>query len=217
MPDLAVVHECDSLRQCSFGVLGVLINRTKGFVTTTTLLSGPNPSDYGQAVTFTATVRSAGKNVPTGAVQFLEGTQSLGWTKLSNGIAMLTRKNLPAGTHSITAAYHGDPISSRSLSAPVTQAVNIAISATTITSSLNPSAQGEPVSFTATVNSPTAKVTGTVTFMAGSTILGTIPLFGGVAILTTNALPQGGNTITAVYDGTANIAPSAASMTQTVH
>jgi hypothetical protein len=217
MPDLAVANECDTLRLCSYGLLGVLINRAQGFVTTTALISSPDHTDYGQAVTFTATVKSAGTNAPTGAVQFFEGTEPLGWVKLSNGIAILIRKNLPAGTHSITAAYHGDARSLKSSSAPVTQVVNIATSATTITSSLNPSAQGEPVMFTATVTSPTAKVTGTVTFMAGSTVLGTIPLFGGVAILTTNALPQGGNTITAVYDGTANIAPSFASMIQIVN
>ena len=90
---------------------------------------------------------------------------------------------------------------------------------TTIQSSLNPSAQGQPVKFSATVTSPTAKITGTVTFTAGTTTLGTVIVNRGTARLTTSALPLGSNTITATYsyDGAGNIAGSAASLIQTVN
>lgn len=56
---------------------------------------------------------------------------------------------------------------------------------------------GNPVTFTATANDPTA--TGTVTFYAGSRSLGTSPLLGGVAQVTTDILVAGDHQITATY------------------
>ena len=79
----------------------------------------------------------------------------------------------------------------------------MASSNTTIQSSVNPSVQGQPVTFTATVTSPTAKITGTVTFTAGATTLGTVTLSRGKANITTSALPLGSNSIAATYGGTA--------------
>jgi hypothetical protein len=48
-------------------------------VTTTTLSSSPNPSTYGQAVAFTATVTSSIGSPPDGEiVSFMKGTTVLG-------------------------------------------------------------------------------------------------------------------------------------------
>jgi hypothetical protein len=215
MPDLLVANDCKDGR-CWVGVLGVLLNTTKGFVTTTSLSSSLNPSVYGQTVQLIAAVKSVGPNAPTGSVSFREGTTLLGSTRLNGGIAVLTCKHLAAGTFSLTATYGGDPQSAKSTSDPLIQVVNPASSTTTIKSSVNPSAQGQPVTFTAKVTSPTAKVTGTVTFMAGNAILGAVMLEGQKASITTSALPQGDNTITATYEGTPNIGGSAASLTQIV-
>jgi hypothetical protein len=100
----------------------------------------------------------------------------------------------------------------------LTQVVNPASTTTTITSSVNPSVEGQPVTFTAKVISPTAKpVTGAVTFTAGTTTLGTVLLSGGKAGITTSALPPGNNTITATYEGTPNILGSAAALIQIVN
>jgi hypothetical protein len=81
---------------------------------------------------------------------------------------------------------------------------------------VNPSRAGQAVKFTATVLSPTAKTTGSVTFMAGTTNLGTANLSNGKASLTTPALPVGNTTVTVTYPGTVNIVGSAGSMIQTV-
>jgi hypothetical protein len=78
------------------------------YTTTTALSSSPNPSNYGQAVTFTATVTSSGPNTPTGKVEFKDGTKLMASVTLSAGIATLTRSNLAVGTHPITAKYTGD-------------------------------------------------------------------------------------------------------------
>ena len=74
---------------------------------------------------------------------------------------------------------------------------------TTIISSANPSAFATAVIFTANVT-PTfgsATPTGAMTFMDGSTTLGTSTLSGGTATFTTNALAIGSHSITAVYSG----------------
>jgi hypothetical protein len=92
------------------------------YPTTTTLTSSLNPSQFGQAVTFTAQVTSTGP-APTGTVKFLDGTTSIGQATLSGGVAKLTKSNLAVGTHSITAHYNGDANSSTSTSAVLNQVV----------------------------------------------------------------------------------------------
>ncbi len=72
-----------------------------------------------------------------------------------------------------------------------------------LTSSSNPSAQGSPVTFTATVTASAGGTpTGTVTFKDGATILGPATLNGsGVATYTTSSLTAGSHQIRAVYGG----------------
>ena len=189
----------------------------KQYTTGTTLTSSLNPSTYGQAVTFTATVSSAGPT-PTGTVTFNDGSKSIGSASLSGGVASITTSTLPVGTLSITASYGGDAASAKSTSAALKQVVDKATSATRIVSSVNPSKVGQKVKFTATVTSPPATPTGTVTFMDGSTTLGTGTLAKGKASYSTSNLSAGSHNITAVYAGTADISGStSAVLVQTVH
>ena len=213
-PDLLVVNRCIRGRCTEGGTVGVLLRRGN---TTTNLDSSQNPSVYGQAITLTATVNSDGPIVPTGTVVFKNLDKWLGKVTLDGGVATLNKTNLPAGALWITASYNGDVHSPKSTSAPVNQLVNQATSTTTTISSVNPTAQGQPVTFTANVTSLTARATGTVTFTAGGTMLGSASLsWGGKASVTTSALPKGSNTITATYNGTANILGSTGSIIQIV-
>jgi hypothetical protein len=142
----------------------------------------------------------------------------VGSATVTGNVAALTTTHLPAGALSLAARYTGDELSAKSTSTPISQAVTQATTVTAIQSSLNPSVQGQLVEFTATVTSPTAKVTGTVTFTAGTTTLGTVALGGkGKARFATTTLPHGRKKITATYNGTNNISGSAASLTQTVN
>jgi hypothetical protein len=217
MPDAIVASECSPGRVCRHGVLGVMINNTKGFMTTTELSANPNPSVYGQAVVLTASVKSGGPDIPSGNVVFEADGKVLGTKALRGDIATLTTAKLAAGTYSITATYKGDRYSLRSTSAPLSQVVQKATSTTTIQSSQNPSSQGKPVKFTVAVTSPTTKVDGSVTFRTNTEILGTVALKGGKASLTTSALLQGRNAITATYDGTPDIVESSVSLMQIVN
>ncbi len=186
--------------------------------TTTTLVSSLNPSTYGQAVTFTATVKSKSTGTPTGTVTFKNGTVTLGTATLSAGVAKFTTATLAAGTHSVTAVYGGSATFTTSTSTAVSQVVNKASTTTTLVSSLNPSTHGQSVTFTATVKPQfTGTPTGTVTFKDGTTTLGAVTLSAGVAKYTTSTLATGTHKITAAYSGSADFTTSAAALTQTVN
>jgi len=89
----------------------------------TSLTSSLNPSTFGVAVTFTATVNSTG-GTPTGTVTFKDGVNTLGTGTLSSGKAIFQTSTLAAGAHSITAAYGGTTSFASSTSAVLTQTVN---------------------------------------------------------------------------------------------
>jgi hypothetical protein len=101
---------------------GAVMQAVEKYPTTTTLTSSLNPSQFGQAVTFTAHVTSTGP-APTGNVKFLDGTTGIGLATLSGGVAKFTKSTLAVGTHPITAHYNGDAASSTSTSAVVNQVV----------------------------------------------------------------------------------------------
>ena len=188
-------------------------------MTTTTLTSSPNPSTVGQAVTFTAVVTSSAGAPPDGeTVSFMNGKTVLGTGSLSGGAASFTTSALKVGTTAVTVAYGGDFYFLGSESNTVKQVVEKYPTATTLSSSLNPSNYGQGVILTATVTSAGPTPTGTVTFKNGSVILGSRTLnAGGVATLTITKIPVGANTLTATYNGDAfNGKSVSAAITQTV-
>jgi len=192
-----------------------------GYTTTSTLASSLSPSIYGQSVTFTATVSTSGSLAPSGAVIFSwsDGfrTYAIGSATLNGtGAATLTTPYLNAGSYPMTALYRGDADNGSSISAVVNQTVLPATTAATITSSPNPSAPAQAVTFTAKITSPTVVPKGPVTFTAGATVLGTAQLSWGKATYTTSSLPAGSNGIKVIYNGDSNIAGSSAGMTQVV-
>jgi hypothetical protein len=193
--------------------------------TTTSVTSNANPSVFGQPVTFTATVSTAGLGTPTGNVQFLDNGSPIGGAVALNGSgqAQVTTSSLTVGAHTITAQYAGSSSacngtfnsSSGSLNTNP-QTVNKANTTTGVASSSNPVGTGIPVTFTATVSpvAPGAGTrTGTVTFRRNG-----VPICTGVAI---NGSGQatcnitftiaGNYNITVVYSGDANFNVSTSS------
>jgi hypothetical protein len=176
---------------------------TFGLGTTLTLTSSPNPSTFGQSVTFTATVAPVGAS---GTVTFTEGATTLGTGTLSGGVATFNSNNLPVGSHVISATYGGTSSYVGSSSNTVSQVVNQASTTLTLTSTPNPSNPGQSVTFTATV--PSLSATGTVTFTEGATTLGTGTLANGVATFNTTSLGAGSHDISATYGGDSNYSGS---------
>jgi uncharacterized repeat protein (TIGR03803 family) len=87
---------------------------------------------------------------------------------------------------------------------------------TTLTSSTNPSFFGQSVILTAIVKSASGIPIGTVTFKNGSKVLGTNTLSGGVAKHTASLLAVGTDAITAHYNGSTTLAPSASAILKQV-
>ncbi|GAC1333313.1 MAG: hypothetical protein NVSMB17_13580 [Candidatus Dormibacteria bacterium] len=106
------------------------------------LTSSKNPSNFGDAVTFTATITipAGDKDVPSGKVKFLDGTAELFTADLTgtSGQVVFRTSALSAGTHSITAVYSGDA-SFTAATSPVVNQVVIAPAA------VAPAATAQPV------------------------------------------------------------------------
>jgi hypothetical protein len=175
--------------------------------TTTSVTSSADPSVFGQPVTFTATVSTAGLGTPTGSVQFFDNGNPIGGpvTLNASGQAQVTTSALTVGNHTITAQYAGNvpagfnPSSGSLITNP--QTVNKASTTTVITSNqANPVGTGVPITYTATVSpvAPGAGTrTGTVTFFRNGT-----PVCSNVAI---NASGQATCNITFNVAGNYNI------------
>ncbi len=185
----------------------------------TTLTLSPNPSTYGKAVNFAATVTSSIGAPPDGEkVTFMQGTTMLGTGTLNGDTATLSYSMLGVGTKSIKAVYQGDTDFAASTSKVEDQVVSKATSATTLTSSSNPSTFGQSVTFTAAVSAQfSGTPTGTVVFKDGTTTLKSVALSGGTASLIKAKLAIGSHGITATYSGGAERTSSSASVTQTVN
>jgi hypothetical protein len=124
----------------------------------------------------------------------------------ATGTASFTTSTLALGTHNVTASYAGaldfypaadSPVFKQQIVPPPT------ISA--VTSSLNPSAIGDKVTFTASVTGASGSVSGTVNFRDGNVAFATGPIVqkGGqyVAQATISTLSFGSHSITAAYSG----------------
>jgi len=194
------------------------------FPTSTTISSSLNPSLHGQAVTFTATVNSPGGALPAGSegIVFFQNSNFLGDANLYSPTAALTTPLLSAGLHTITAVYAGDAKFDGSTSPGLPQAVDIqsqSATTTALASSLNPSTEGQKVTWTATVTtSGSTTPAGKVNFNWGSYFHGTTTLnASGVATLTRSNLSADSYPLFAVYVGDANNGPSVSNtLTQVV-
>ena len=186
--------------------------------TATTLSSSLNPSTFGASVTFTAQVAQlVGTVVPTGSVDFaVDGGTPITVPLDVAGMATLSTAALTVGSHTVTADYPGNAAFIASSATPLTQTVLPVVSTTTVTSNLNPSVFGDTVTFTASVTP--AGATGTVELFDGATSLGLpLALSSGTASFSTATLTVGNHSITAVYSGDVNNAPStSAAFTQSV-
>ncbi|MEG9433486.1 Ig-like domain repeat protein [Terriglobus sp. ADX1] len=175
---------------------------------TNTVLTTSNASaGYGDTVTLRATVSSGVAN-PTGNVTFQEGAAVIGVASVNaSGVATFNINTLSVGQHNIVALYAGDSTHASSTSAVVTESVFVQTH-TSLASSTNTGIGGASLTLTAgvsaavTVNGLTAHPSGTVTFLDGSTTIGTGSLnANGTATLTTSTLAVGTHNLTAVYQG----------------
>jgi hypothetical protein len=192
-------------------------------VTATQLGSSANPAVVGQRVTYTATVSP----VPDGgAVAFKDTGGSITGcaaqpVNTTTGKATCQVTYGGPGTHPIIATYNGDsPTYAGSVSPVLSEVVNKAGTATSLSSSPNPALATQPVTLTATVTP--APDGGTVAFDNGDADIAgcaTVPVNtnNGIASCQTSALPVGSDQISAIYSGDPNYLGSTSSaLTETV-
>ena len=180
----------------------------------------PDPSPFGQALSFTATVIDTGGGTitPTGTVTFTDtttntvlGIVTLSPTTTGQAQATLTTTALAVGNHSITATYNGSLDFAIGIpSPPATQTVVVATSTMNLTSTANPSRFGQTVTFRAQMSSDSGAIpTGQVVFKNAGQVVATAFIdAAGLATFTTNALPVGTHAITAEYAGAPNFTAS---------
>jgi N-acetylneuraminic acid mutarotase len=193
---MSAAYGGDLLNFASSGNLTQTVNKAD---TTTTLLSGTNPSTYGQNVVLTANVSGQ----TTGSVTFYDSSTAIcSNVSLNAGSASCTTNALTVGSHALSAIYSGDTNNNGSTSFAIVQQVNQATSITVLASDTNPSTVGQSVTFTATAfgQSPS----GSVVFKDGSNVICTSPLSAGSATCTTSVLAAGTHSFTAVYGGDTN-------------
>jgi Bacterial Ig-like domain (group 3)/FG-GAP-like repeat len=189
----------------SFGrSTSLFLNQLVNGITTTSLASLPNPSVFGQSVTFTVAV-SAASGTPTGWVFFYDGSAQIGAATLASGTESISVSALAAGSHSITAAYQGSGAFKPSTSAPLNQVVTPAATTSALMSSANPVRLKQRVTYTAILGSQYGGLTtGTVSFRDGGVTVATVGVSGNQASCTTSYSVAGIHSISATYSGDAN-------------
>jgi len=187
--------------------------------TTTTLIASPNPSVFGQTVTFVAQVANTSGTgpVPDGVVRFYDGTTQIGGDAPlgPTGLATVTTSNLGADTegHSITAVYLGSGNFNSSTSSILIQIVNSAPTITRVTAVPMTATFGQGVTLTATIDTLGIPLTsnpnlGRVRFWDGDPNAGGVPISESLAVpesatvsTTVNVLDAGQHMIFAGYTG----------------
>ena len=160
----------------------------------------------GAAITLTASVFG---NNPTGSVSFAANGNALGTEALVNGSATLATSFANAGSYSVTATYTGDSNNTASTSSAVGITITPATTATTLQATPSAGNVKGQITLKATVSGDAPS--GSVSFTAGTTSLGTAALTNGVATLQTSFAAAGSYTTTATYQGDQNNAASTSS------
>jgi large repetitive protein len=181
----------------------VVKNMTRVWKTTST----PTPGIAGSPITITLYILDT---AATGTVDFVDGINGpnipLGTAPLINGLASITTSVLTAGTHEIYATYSGDAnyISAATPSLLVVKAP----STTGLAATPAAPVYGQAVQLTASV--PSA-ATGSVQFLDGATVLGTVAVNSGTAVLSVPSLSAGAHSLAATYGGDTTYAGSTSS------
>ena len=181
-----------------------------------TLQSSLNPSTLGQTVTFTAQLSST-NGVPTGSVQFTDGSAILGTATVSTaGAATFSTSALAIGSHTITATYQPTGTFAAA-STSLVQVVNGYSTATTLTCSPSSINISGTALLTAAVASSSGAPTGSIAFTDNGTSLATQALLNGSTSFTYTGSIAGTHTLTATYAPTGTFAPSSASCSEVVN
>jgi hypothetical protein len=205
----------------TFGSQTVTVNQaaqTITFAPATTSHSYSSGLTFGISATSTSNLAVSFASLTSSVCTVSSGTT----TVLTSASALQTNATvsvLTTGTCTIAATQSGN--TNYLAATPVDVNFTIGTVAPTValalTAGSNPSIVDGSLTFTATVTSAAGSPTGKVTFLSGTTTLGSVSLSSGVAVYTTTALPTGTDSITAVYSGDTNFGSvTSSAVSQTV-
>lgn len=185
-----------------------------------------NPTVVGEEAIFEVTVEAttAGSVMPSGSVQFHQGSDPFGApVQLDDrGRATLVSDALDPGAHRISAHYLGDTNFRAATSGRVDQVVNPGTVDVRLTSPNSPANAGQEIVFDVTVTRvapATGTPTGNVEILVNGTALGApVPIAtDGTVQVSTDELPVGEHLIIAHYSGDGRFEPAASGpLTQVV-
>ncbi|MCL2658984.1 MAG: Ig-like domain repeat protein [Acidobacteriaceae bacterium] len=216
---LEAAYSGDSTNAVSTGSATVEVTSVSSVATQTALTATPPSSvNAGDAIGVTVKVSQVGASgIPGGAVAAYDGAYPGGspmGTPVAldaNGMAALSidSSSMSAGTHTITLVYSGDSLNSSSqVSFPVDVSTGLA-TITSLTFSPAGPLPNQVVTFTAVMTPTLPDYAGTVTFLNGTTVMGTGYVVNGQATYQTSSLAAGTYIITAQFnDPTGTFAPS---------
>jgi hypothetical protein len=184
--------------------------------TSVTLASSANPSLLQDNVVISIAVGNGSTSKPpTGSVVLTDGGVTLATLQLSaTGTATYTMQAPSVGTHVLVANYAGDNQNSPASSQPLNQVVNLRPTTVTFNPSATALSSGQKVTLISVVQGNGSTMpTGTVTWVAGSTTLGSAKIdASGLATLTVEP-SQGIYATVAQYSGDSLFAASSSAPT----
>ncbi len=179
--------------------------------TSVTLTSSENPALLQDNVVLSITVSNGTQSqIPSGSVTLTDGTNTLATIQLSaTGTATFTLQAPSLGTHTLVATYEGDNNNRQAASMPLTETVTLRPTTTSFTPSSANVSFGQQITLISVVNASGSRpATGSVTWIAGSTTLGSVAIDStGLASLTITP-QQGVFNAVAQYSGDALYAAS---------
>jgi len=160
--------------------------------TTVTLSSSPNPSFRRELVTYSALVTRQSGGTVTGTMVFRDGSRVIGTSAVFDNAAHFSKTYMEkrqVGNHEITAVFLGNPQDSGTVSEILIQTIihRQILTFTRLTSSLNPSQAGQPVTFSAELTPPPPDGN-VLTFYDDGTVMAQVPMTGGAAAFTISTL-----------------------------
>ena len=179
--------------------------------TVLTLTSSVNPVAAGTSVTFTAriTPNGAAPSLAGALISFSDGAQPFATVAVdASGTATVSASNLAVGTHTITAALSQTAALGAS-SASLSEVITRAATGITLSGSPNPLYQFQTLTLAVVLTTPAAfPASGTVQLMDDGQALATSAIVSNASTFSTNTLPIGTHTLTAIYAGNPNTLPA---------
>jgi len=166
--------------------------------TTTTSLTAPSTTTFGQPAAFTVAVSPV---TATGTVELVAGSTVVGSGTLAAGSATITTSTLPAGSQQVTARYLGDGqhLASTSTASTVVVRSSLANGDWSVSGPTGDQAVGATPTITVTL--PSGVTDGSLSFTLDSAAPVVVPVTGSTTTWSTPALAMGQHTVAVSYDG----------------